>query len=141
MLSVDIQKSSQSFKNHTANSHQPCQKVPLGKGRLKWGGSCLVRGEIIVTWWKYIEQRLIKRIFLVNYSASFNLQHCLYYRHTFPLNWAERGLYHSTPAVTRDIAWWVLIRRTVAISTPLKTGKGFWRPRLTWISTGRLYKH
>jgi hypothetical protein len=50
--------------------------------------------------------------------------------------WARRDLYRATPAVTHDIGFSGLIRRTAQFSRFLRHARGCWRPTLTLILTG-----
>jgi hypothetical protein len=52
--------------------------------------------------------------------------------------WAERDLYRATPAVTRDLGFSGLIRKTAPISRLVRHTWGCGGSILTWILTGTL---
>jgi hypothetical protein len=54
--------------------------------------------------------------------------------------WAGRGLYRATPAVTRNLGFSGLIRRTAPFSRLLRHTRGYGGSILTWILTGFLLR-
>jgi hypothetical protein len=103
-----------------------------------WSMECLM----VAIRWRWIIDYLQFYVPLKNFSLIWRRHHCLWRAAKFrPMLgaqglWAGRDLYRATPAVTRDLGFSGLIRRTAPFSRLLRHTRGCGRSILARILTG-----
>jgi hypothetical protein len=94
--------------------------------------------------WPWLIDLLRFYVPLKNFSLIWKCHHCRWRAVKFRLMlgtqglWAGRDLYRATPAVTRGLGFFSLIRRTAPFNRLLRFAKGCGRPILTLILMGTM---